>query len=109
MNIQDAVLALFREEIPGYLDKHWQTVPLTLDSDLFDVPGDDLSDALQRFEICFNVDLSVVDWSKYFPWENTPVATKWFGPSRKDVEATRQPLTIKMFAESARAGKWLYD
>ncbi|WP_117271174.1 DUF1493 family protein, partial [Klebsiella pneumoniae] len=22
---------------------------------------------------------------------------------------TRKPLTIKMFAESAKAGKWLYD
>ncbi|MCV4713986.1 DUF1493 family protein, partial [Escherichia coli] len=26
-----------------------------------------------------------------------------------DVEKTRKPLTIKMFAESAKAGKWLYD
>ncbi|MBL1916801.1 DUF1493 family protein, partial [Klebsiella pneumoniae] len=25
------------------------------------------------------------------------------------VEKTRKPLTIKMFAESAKAGKWLYD
>ncbi|HFT0264727.1 DUF1493 family protein, partial [Klebsiella pneumoniae] len=24
-------------------------------------------------------------------------------------EKTRKPLTIKMFAESAKAGKWLYD
>ncbi|HCB9328373.1 DUF1493 family protein, partial [Klebsiella pneumoniae] len=28
---------------------------------------------------------------------------------REDVEKTRKPLTIKMFAESAKAGKWLYD
>ncbi|HDC4470543.1 TPA: DUF1493 family protein, partial [Enterobacter kobei] len=26
-----------------------------------------------------------------------------------DVERTRKPLTVKMFAESAEAGKWLYD
>ncbi|HBS6029520.1 TPA: DUF1493 family protein, partial [Klebsiella pneumoniae] len=24
-------------------------------------------------------------------------------------EKTRKPLTIRMFAESAKAGKWLYD
>ncbi|EAM3813650.1 DUF1493 family protein, partial [Salmonella enterica] len=26
-----------------------------------------------------------------------------------DVERTRTPLTIRMFSESAKAGKWLYD
>ncbi|EAN6079568.1 DUF1493 family protein, partial [Salmonella enterica] len=25
------------------------------------------------------------------------------------VERTRTPLTIRMFSESAKAGKWLYD
>ncbi|MFG5976699.1 DUF1493 family protein, partial [Salmonella enterica subsp. enterica serovar Montevideo] len=25
------------------------------------------------------------------------------------VERTRKPLTIRMFSESAKAGKWLYD
>ncbi|EAN5787723.1 DUF1493 family protein, partial [Salmonella enterica] len=24
-------------------------------------------------------------------------------------ERTRKPLTIRMFSESAKAGKWLYD
>ncbi|EAN6749961.1 DUF1493 family protein, partial [Salmonella enterica] len=28
---------------------------------------------------------------------------------REDVERTRTPLTIRMFSESAKAGKWLYD
>ncbi|HBU0309811.1 TPA: DUF1493 family protein, partial [Klebsiella pneumoniae] len=48
-------------------------------------------------------------WSCYFPWENTPMLTRWFKVKREDVEKTRKPLTIKMFAESAKAGKWLYD
>lgn len=38
MSIQDDVLTLFREEIPGYLDENWKEVPLELDSDLFDAP-----------------------------------------------------------------------
>ena len=34
--------------------------------------------------------------------------TRWFKVKREDVERTREPLTVKMFAESAEAGKWLY-
>ncbi|EIZ9636358.1 DUF1493 family protein, partial [Cronobacter sakazakii] len=29
--------------------------------------------------------------------------------NKKEVELTRRPLTIRMFAASAQAGKWLYD
>ncbi|WP_234036312.1 DUF1493 family protein, partial [Salmonella enterica] len=53
--IQQEVLALFREEIPGYLDSNWKEIPLELDSDLFEAPGDDLHEALDKFEKKFNV------------------------------------------------------
>ncbi|AWX83836.1 MULTISPECIES: DUF1493 family protein [Klebsiella] len=108
-SIQDQVLDLFKDEISTRLDKNWKEIPLELDYDLFDAPGDDLHDALNKFEQKFNVDLSSVKWSCYFPWENTPMLTRWFKVKREDVEKTRKPLTIKMFAESAKAGKWLYD
>ena len=39
----------------------------------------------------------------------TKIEFKPFKVKREDVEKTRKPLTIKMFAESAKAGKWLYD
>ncbi|HDT1286451.1 TPA: DUF1493 family protein [Enterobacter asburiae] len=109
MSIVDDVLFMFRDEIPGYLDNDWKEVPLELDSDLFDSPGDDLHDALTRYEKEFNVDLSGVDWSHYFPWQNTPLLKRWFRLKREEIEATRIPLTVRMFAESAKAGKWLYD
>ncbi|EHL47878.1 hypothetical protein SEEM030_19253 [Salmonella enterica subsp. enterica serovar Montevideo str. SARB30] len=48
--IQQEVLTLFREEIPGYLDSNWKEIPLELDSDLFEAPGDDLHEALDKFE-----------------------------------------------------------
>lgn len=108
-SIQDQVLDLFKEEISTCLDKSWKEIPLELDSDLFEAPGDDLHEALDKFERKFNVDLSQVKWSYYFPWENTPILTRWFKVKREDVERTRKPLTVKMFAESAEAGKWLYD
>lgn len=108
-SIQNQVLDLFKEEISTSLDKNWKEIPLELDYDLFDAPGDDLHEALDKFEKKFNVDLSKVRWSSYFPWENTPILTRWFKLKREDVERTRKTLTVKMFAESAEAGKWLYD
>lgn len=109
MTILEDVLALFREEIPGYLDEQWKEIPLEFDSDLFESPGDDLHDALNRYEKEFNVDLSSVNWALYFPWQNTPLLTRWFKAKREEVESTRLPLKVRMFAESAQAGKWLFD
>ncbi|MEG1422537.1 MAG: DUF1493 family protein [Citrobacter sp.] len=105
----DEVLALFREEIPGYLDGNWKEVPLELDSDLFDHPRDDLEDALQKYQQRYSISLDNLNWALYFPWENTPLFQRWFKLRREDVESTRLPLTVRMFAESAAAGRWLYD
>lgn len=107
MAITEEVLSLFRQEIPGYLEC-WKEVPLRLDSDLFDYPRDDLKDALDKFQKTFNVSLEDVDWSLYFPWEYTPLLKRWFTLKREEVEASRIPLTVRMFAESAAVGKWLF-
>lgn len=109
MSIQEDVLTLFRDEISRELDSNGKEILLELDSDLYDAPGDDLHSALDRFEKEFRVDLSDVDWSRYFPWENTPLLTRWFKGKRDEVQQTRLALTVRMFAESAEAGKWLYD
>lgn len=108
-SIQDEALDFFKDQISTSLDKNWKEIPLQFDYDLFDTPGDDLHEALNQFEKKFNVDLTSVKWSCYFPWENTSLLTRWFKVKRKDIERTRKPLTVKMFAESAEAGKWLYD
>ncbi|EKM0667348.1 DUF1493 family protein [Cronobacter turicensis] len=109
MAITDEVLALFREEIPGYLDQNWKEVPLDLDSDLYDCPRDDLEDAIRKYKERFNISLDDLNWSLYFPWEYKSCLQRWFKLNKKDVELTRRPLTIRMFATSAEAGKWLYD
>ncbi len=105
MTITDEVLALFREEIPGYLDRNWKEVPLELDSDLYDCPRDDLEDAIRKYKERFNISLEDLNWSLYFPWEYKSCLQRWF----KEVELTRRPLTIRMFCSIAKAGKWLYD
>ncbi|NYU11228.1 cytoplasmic protein [Enterobacteriaceae bacterium CCUG 67584] len=110
MTIANEVLELFNKEISKELDNEGKEVMLVLDSDLFDVPGDDLHYVLVKYEQVFKVDLSNVKWSYYFPWQNIPRLKRWFGNvKQKDVEASRLPLTIRMFAESAEAGKWLFD
>ncbi|EJY8378480.1 DUF1493 family protein, partial [Cronobacter sakazakii] len=43
------------------------------------------------------------------PWEYKSCLQRWFKLNKKEVELTRRPLTIRMFAASAQAGKWLYD
>lgn len=107
--ITEEVLSLFREEIPGYLDSQWKEIPLELDSDLFNCPRDDLEDAVEKYQERFGVSLVGMNWPLYFPWEHTPCFQKWFKLRREEVEATRLPLTVRMFAESAEAGKWLFD
>lgn len=107
--IKNQVLCLFRKEIPGYDDKYGNEIPLEFHSDLFNEPRDDLYDAIEKYRKQFNIDLSNVDWYCYFPWENTPLLARWFKMKREDVEKNRKPLTVDMFAESAKAGKWLYD
>ncbi|ELY4720640.1 DUF1493 family protein [Cronobacter sp. 153480017-3] len=109
MTITDEILALFREEIPGYLDRNWKEVPLELDSDLYDCPRDDLEDAIRKYKERFNISLEDLNWSLYFPWEYKSCLQRWFKLNKQEVELTRRPLTIRMFAASAQAGKWLYD
>ncbi|MDK6877053.1 DUF1493 family protein, partial [Escherichia coli] len=43
------------------------------------------------------------------PWESAPLLQRWFKLKREEVETTRLPLIVRMFAESAEAGKWLYQ
>ena len=107
--ITDEVLALFRDEIPGYQDDHGKEIPLELDSDLFDYPRDDLEDAIRKYKERFGINLDNLDWSLYLPWESAPLLQRWFKLKREEVETTRLPLTVRMFAESAEAGKWLYQ
>lgn len=110
MTITAGVLKLFNEEISRELDDNGKEIKLVLDSDLFYVPGDDLHYVLIKYEQVFKVDMSGVKWNCYFPWQNVPRLKRWLGKvKQEEVEATRSPLTVRMFAESAEAGKWLYD
>lgn len=109
-NIEDQVLAFFRHEISIAMDQDWKEVTLELDTLLQDyAEGDELLDAVEGFDRTFSVDVSALHWRYYLPWENTPLFTRWFKARRQEVQQTRKPLTVRMFSESAKAGRWLYD
>ncbi|URQ61366.1 DUF1493 family protein [Pantoea alhagi] len=106
------ILAFFRGELSRQVNRKLQTVPLELETLLQDyAPADELPYVISDYSNKYGVDISALDMRNYFPWENLPFTTRVFKGRnfRASVIANRKPLTVKMFAESARAGRWLYD
>ncbi|GAL56821.1 hypothetical protein EV102420_02_04260 [Pseudescherichia vulneris NBRC 102420] len=101
------VLDLFRDELPVMGTLTGKMIPLQLDDALQAYTEfDDLSFAIDKYSKKYEVDVSVIDFSAYYPWEIEWFFRKWF--TKKPIRQTTEPLTVKMFAESARAGEWLY-
>lgn len=108
--IEDQTLDFFSDELSVLVSDDWKEIPLEFDTLLQDyAESDEFPYAVEKYDNKFGVDISKIDWSFYFPWENTPLLTRWFKARREDVQKTRKPLTLRMFADSAKAGKWLYD
>lgn len=109
-NIEEQVLAFFRDELSLPLDDDFKPVTLEMDTVLQDyAEPDEFPYAIEKYDEAFGVDVSAINMAHYYPWENLPRLTRWFKAKREEVEKTRKPLTVKMFAESAKAGRWLYD
>ncbi|WP_312456325.1 DUF1493 family protein [Pseudescherichia sp.] len=102
------VLDFFRAELPVMGTLTGKMIPLQLDDALQAYTEfDDLSLAIDKYSKKYDIDVSVIDFSAYYPWE-----TEWFFRkcfTKKPIRQTVKPLTVKMFAESARAGEWLYE
>lgn len=65
-----------------------------------------ISLVIDKYSKKCGIDVSGIDFSAYYPWEKQWFFPKWF--PKKPIKQTVKPLTVKMFAESARAGGWLY-
>lgn len=48
-----------------------------------------------------------VNTENYFPWTQTWFFRKWF--TKEPVKQISKPLTVRMFAEAVKAGKWIHD
>lgn len=109
-DIEDQVLQFFRQKLSLPMSVDWNEIPLELDTPLQDyAEGDELIYAIDKYDEKFGVDMSVMKLSCYYPWENLPMFTRWFKANKDEIEKSRKLLTVKMFAESAKAKLWLYD
>ncbi|MGW1444852.1 DUF1493 family protein [Serratia rhizosphaerae] len=108
MVTDEDVLAFFRKELPMVTTLRLKPVPLELDTVLQEFSEiDDLAPSIDRYSETFNIDVSILDIECYYPWAIPWFFRKWF--TKKPVKQSKKPLTVRMFAESAKAGRWLYD
>ncbi|WP_336277329.1 DUF1493 family protein [Cronobacter dublinensis] len=68
--------------------------------DIFEV--EDIAEMAQALFSHFGTEHSRFDLTTYFPWKTPGLF------SRKPVIQDKTPLTIRMFVESVKAGRWLY-
>ncbi|WON76606.1 DUF1493 family protein [Serratia sp. UGAL515B_01] len=64
--------------------------------------ADDVAEMIEKYFVHFNVNPADFIITNYFPWK-TP-----FLFFRKPVNQDKTSLTIQMFIDSAKAGRWLY-
>lgn len=108
MVTDEEVLRFFQNELPisGLLPTKENRVKM--DEALQEyAEEEDLFPAINKYAQVFNIDLSVMNIENYYPWK-----TAWFfrrGFTQKPLEQISKPLTVRMFAEPAKAGRWLYD
>ncbi|CNE22583.1 DUF1493 family protein [Yersinia intermedia] len=106
------VLAFFSNELSVPLTWKFKEIPLDLDTPLQDYAGnDELIYAIEDYSNFFGVDISHIDFSRYFPLEVVPFIKRVIMSRKQKLSliSTRRPLTVRMFVESAKAGRWLYD
>lgn len=102
------VLQFFRDELPVMGTLSGKMIPLQIDDALQSYTEfDDLYLAIDKFAAKFDIDTSVINFNSYYPWKIEWFFRKWF--NKEPVKQISKPLTVQMFAESAKAGRWLYD
>jgi len=69
--------------------------------EIFEV--EDIAEMAQTLFSHFGTEHSRFDLAAYYPWKTQGLF------SRKPVIQDKPPLTIRMFVESVKAGRWLYE
>ncbi|PKH19128.1 cytoplasmic protein [Enterobacterales bacterium CwR94] len=108
MAIDNTVLAFFRRELSLMTTLTMKPIPIEMDTPLQGyAAADELGDAIEKYDELFGVDVSDLDMVHYYPWKLEWFFRKWF--TEEPIKQVSKPLTVRMFAESAKAGKWLFD
>ncbi|MFE8103114.1 DUF1493 family protein [Brenneria goodwinii] len=107
-DIDERVLAFFRKHLPDakvLFSKRIERV--NFDTVLQDFDDEEyILEAVNAFHDEFNIDMTVMDWKAYFPWNEIGI---WDFLKGKKIVNDKKHLTVRMFAESVKAGRWLYD
>ncbi|WNN47773.1 DUF1493 family protein [Siccibacter colletis] len=104
----EVVLAFFRHELPLMTTLTFRPIPVEMDTPLQAyAESDDIGYAIDKYSATFDVNVSNLDMAHYYPWKVEWFFRKWF--TNKPLIQRKKPLTVRMFAESARAGRWLFD
>lgn len=112
MVTENDVLEFFRNEISVPLTWKGKKIPLEMDTVLQDYAElDELPYAIEDYSSRFSVDISSMNIELYYPVVKKSFLTRLLNKSaiHDEIMQMRKPLTVRMFAESAKAGKWLYD
>lgn len=112
MVTESDVLNFFRDELS--VPVSWKTgrIPLEMDTVLQDYAElDELPYAIDDYSSKFGVDISLMNIEAYYPVVHKPLFKRLFKSHliQDEINHLRKPLTVRMFAESAKAGRWLYD
>mgnify|MGYP004717375035 CR=1 FL=1 len=109
MVTDESVLLFFRKELSTLGTWYFKKIPLKLDTVLQDYALDttEFIEAIEKYDEVFGVDVSKMNWESYYPWKIEWFYRRWL--TNKPLIQNKKPLTVKTFAESARAGKWLQD
>ena len=102
------VLEFFRKELSLMTTITMDPLYLQLDTPLQSYAEyDELGDAIEKYDEVFSIDISALNMDRYYPWKVEWFFRKWF--TKRSIKQVSEPLTVRMFAESAKAGQWLYD
>lgn len=102
------------EDVLTFVRKELRCEELDIDSSLSTgrhlTVREDVYELVDKYVEVFGVDCSAINWRRYFPILILPFLPNRILPTRLRSDRHKpQPFTVKMLAESAKAGRWLYD
>lgn len=66
----DEVLAFFRNELSLISTITMTPIPIELDTPLQSyAEPDEIGDAIEKYDLVFSVDVSIIDMKHYYPWK----------------------------------------
>ncbi|MCX8958604.1 DUF1493 family protein [Erwinia psidii] len=108
MVTDNEVLSFFRNKLPEMATLTLKRIPFQMNDILQEfVEPDDMAYAINDFAEKFCVNMMAMNFESYYPWKVAWFFRKWY--TSKPLNQEKKPLTVRMFAESAKAGRWLYD